>query len=301
MEKIKKNNVKAVFSDANQIIERQLLVHLQELEKHFRADCLSYSGPIMYGADDFIRNAVENIPEKKGRLIFVLETHGGYAEVVRRISDTIRHHYKIVDFLIPSHAMSAGTILAMSGDAIFMDYYSVLGPIDPQVESKDGQLIPALGYLIRYNQLLDKANAGKISPAEMAVLLDFDQGELYSYEQARDLSRTLLEEWLAKYKFKDWKKTATRKVKVTKEMKQARAKEVADKLNNVRKWNSHGIGISMEVLRRDLNLKVDDFSENPDLAASVRCYHKLLTDYMGKLRHKAIVHTREGYRAFLKG
>jgi len=55
----------------------------------------------------------------------------------------------VVDFLIPSHAMSAGTILAMSGDAIHMDYYSVLGPIDPQVENQEGRLIPALGYLIR--------------------------------------------------------------------------------------------------------------------------------------------------------
>ena len=44
--------------------------------------------------------------------------------------------------------MSAGTILCMSGDKIFMDYASILGPIDPQVPTPDtGDYVPALGYL----------------------------------------------------------------------------------------------------------------------------------------------------------
>ena len=125
----------------------------------------------------------------------------------------------VVDFLIPSHAMSAGTILAMSGDAIHMDYYSVLGPIDPQVENQEGRLIPALGYLIRYEDLLEKANSGNITAAELNILLNFDQGDLYRFTQARDLSISLLEEWLVKYKFKDWTTTETHGDPVSLEMK----------------------------------------------------------------------------------
>jgi ClpP class serine protease len=45
----------------------------------------------------------------------------------------IRKHYKTVNFVVPDYAMSAGTIFCMSGDKIFMDYASALGPIDPQV------------------------------------------------------------------------------------------------------------------------------------------------------------------------
>jgi hypothetical protein len=138
-------------------------------------------------------------------------------------------------------------------------------------------LVPALGYLIRYQDLLDKANAGKISTAEMALLLNFDQGNLYSYQQARDLSVALLEEWLVKYKFKDWKKTETTRKKVTLKMKRDRAKEIAEKLNEPKRWNSHGIGIGMERIRRDLNLKIDDFGENEKLNENVRRYHKILT------------------------
>jgi hypothetical protein len=215
---------------ANAIVERQLNEHLESIESDFDADALTYVGPIASGADDRLKDTIESRRRRKKRLVFILETTGGYAEVTRRISDTLRHHYKTVDFLIPSHAMSAGTILAMSGDAIWMDYYSVLGPIDPQVPSQDGRrLIPALGFLIKYEELLKKANSGQAGAAELEILLSFNQGELYSYEQARALSVSLLEEWLVKYKFRNWAKTERRGVPVTKTMKKTRAREIAAK------------------------------------------------------------------------
>ena len=277
-------------------IQTHLHLYLTDIEKAVAADCLYFSGPIAFGADDAIRRAVEDLESKTERLVFILETSGGFAETTRRISDILRHHYKIVDFLIPSHAMSAGTILVMSGDAIYMDYYSVLGPIDPQIADKSGGLVPALGYLIRYEDLLKKASAGKITTAEMEILLSFDQTLLYAYEQARDLSRSLLEEWLVKFKFKDWAVTETRKKKVTVEMKRRRAKEIANKLNDVKLWNSHGIGINMERLRRDLKLKIEDFGANKPLNECIRRYHDLLTDYMARMGHRSLVHTREDYQ-----
>ena len=60
-------------------------------------------------------------------------------DVVQRVVDTLRRHYNLVDFIIPNYAYSAGTVLAMSGDAIHMDYYSRLGPIDPQIETERGR------------------------------------------------------------------------------------------------------------------------------------------------------------------
>jgi hypothetical protein len=283
---------------ANAIVEERLAELLKSIESDFEADVLAYAGPIALTADDRIKDAIETLRRRKRRLLFVLETNGGYAEAARRISDTLRHHYRRVDFLIPSHAMSAGTILAMSGDSIWMDYYSVLGPIDPQVLSQDGRrLVPALGYLLKYEELLKKANAGRAGAAELQILLGFDQGELYSYEQARALSLSLLEEWLAKYKFRNWKKTEKREQPVTSQMRKARAIEIADKLNNVRRWNSHGIGINMHVLRRELKLKIDDFGRKRPLNEHIRAYHKLLFDYLNRLSHNGVVHTRDSFEA----
>ena len=118
----------------------------------------------------------------------ILTTFGGYIEVVDRIVGTLRNHYSTVEFVIPDCANSAGTVLAISGDAIFMDYYSRLGPIDPQVQKvREAKMVPALGYLERYQELIDKAHAGNISLAEIQLLIDgFDQAELYHYEQQRE-------------------------------------------------------------------------------------------------------------------
>lgn len=51
--------------------------------------------------------------------------------------------------------MSAGTVLVMSGNKIYMNYFSVLGPIDPQIERPGGTMVPGLGYLIKYDRLIE--------------------------------------------------------------------------------------------------------------------------------------------------
>ena len=288
-------------SSANKFIEEQLDFRLKALEHIFQAHALAFCGPILFGVDDIVRSAVEqrhtaNNPTRD-KLIVVLTTTGGYIDVVQRIVATLRHHYSLVDFIVPNHAFSAGTVFVMSGDAIHMDYYSRLGPIDPQVEAQSGKMVPALGYLEKYKKLIEKADDGSITTAEAQLLIEgFDQAELYLYEQAREQSIALLKEWLVKYKFKNWKYTRTRNKKVTKAMKEARARSIAEELNNTEKWQSHGHGISKEVLEKDINLIIDDFGGN---SAAIREYHDLLSDYMAKLRTRGVVHCAGAYRPFI--
>jgi hypothetical protein len=284
---------------ANRCVEQKIDELGTTIEKCKQSDLLGYVGPLMYGCDDIVRDVVESRSPKRETLLVMLETLGGYIEPVRRIVDVLRHNYTRVEFIIPSHAMSAGTILVMSGDSIHMDYYSTLGPIDPQSQTSDGRPIPALGYLVQYNRLLTKANRGQASSAEIAILLNFDQAELYSYEQDRALSVQLLREWLVKYKFKDWTETETKRIPVTGRMRTTRAGQIAKKLNETDRWHAHGTGITMEVLQRDLNLRVDDFTEDkcdPHFADHVRSYHRLLTDYTRKIDQQLTVHRPGEFR-----
>jgi len=154
-----------VAANVNDFLESQLDDRIVKLEDLFQAHVVSLNGPILYGVDDILCVAVEsrsaNRPNRN-KLVVVLTTAGGYIEVVQRMADVLRRHYVLVDFVIPNYAYSAGTVLAMSGDAILMDYYSRLGPIDPQVETGSGRMVPALGYLERYNDLIEKAAQKKI-------------------------------------------------------------------------------------------------------------------------------------------
>lgn len=260
------------------------------------ADVLAFCGPIVHGVEDYLRDVIEDISTRREKLVVILETEGGFIEVAERIANVIRRHYKIVDFVVPNFAMSAGTVLVMCGDAIHMDYFSVLGPIDPQTERPDGRLIPALGYLEKYDALIKKSKQGKLTTAEMTFLVSkFDPAELYYYEQSKRLSDSLLQKWLVKYKFKNWVKTATRGRTVTAAMKKARAKQIADKLNDTKEWCSHARGISLEVLRNDLNLQIEDFGEKAETNRCVREYYKLLRDYMAKRGHRWVIHSHQNY------
>lgn len=279
------------------LVEERLAENLEEVEKALDADGLTFAGPITYGVDDLIRETIEDVTPKKARLVVILETTGGYIEVAQRIADTFRHHYGQVEFVVPNFAMSAGTVLVMSGDAIYMDYYSVLGPIDPQVQRRGtNAMVPALGYLAKYKELIDKAACGALSSAEITYLVErFDPAELYAYEQARELSTSLLKEWLATYKFKNWTHTRSRGLPVTDDMRRQRAEEIASKLNNSDHWHSHSRGISMAVLKADLNLEIEDFGANPDLGGRIRAYYKLLRRYMGRRGHLGVIHRRNNY------
>lgn len=276
---------------ANAAIENLLNERLRAVEARFRGHGMAIYGPLEFGLEDTVRRVVEQraAEDEEKHLVILLETLGGYLDVVNRMVDTIRHHYEVVTFVIPNAAYSAGTILAMSGDAIYMDYYSRLGPIDPQVQGESGQMIPALGYLKRYEALIEQSKTEKgLSVGEIQLLVNgFDQAELYMYDQARQLSVVLLSDWLCKYKFKDWSKTETHKKKVTDDIRKQRAEDVAHQLNDTDRWHSHSNGISAEVLRDELKLRIDDFGEHKE---AISAYHDLLKDYMGKQGVFGMVH-----------
>lgn len=282
--------------DANRIIEEQLRSRVESLEEASDSDVLFYIGLMYPMASEMIKDGIEALPEKRDSILFFLETGGGLSHVAERIAIILRHHYKRVSFVVPGAAMSAGTILVMSGDAIYMDYASMLGPIDPQIQTSNGNWVPALGYLEQYERLVEKANEGTLTSAELSYMIEnFNPAELYQYEQERELSIALLEEWLAKYKFKNWRKTETREAKVTAEMRKDRAADIARKLNETNRWHSHSRGIPMEVLRRDLKLLIDDFREDPQLGPAVPGYYHLLKDYAIKRGNMVVLHTRERY------
>jgi hypothetical protein len=95
---------------------------------------------------------------------------------------------------------------------------------------------------------------------------------------------------------KDWQVTMTHKKRVTTKMKTDRATLIANKLNNTRMWRSHGRGLSMEIVRNNLDLIVEDFGTDPalhDLNVKVRSYYRLLQDYMQRLGQEYAVHTRD--------
>jgi len=277
-----------------------LLNHkILELEEHFDADIFTYYGLIIDGNEVPILKIIEQLADlktKRKRLCIILTTGGGSAIAVERYVNMVRHHYEEVNFIIPDYAYSAGTIFCMSGDEIHMDYYSVLGPIDPQVQNKEGKLVAALGYLDKVNELIEKSQNDTLSNAEFIILKDFDLAELRQYEQAKELTIDLLKKWLVKYKFKNWTKHQTTfeilNTEVTQEQKLQRAEEIADALSSHNRWKSHGRPINIDILKNELKLKIEDYSNNTIRKELIRGYYELLTDYIVSKNQTIFVHTK---------
>jgi membrane-bound ClpP family serine protease len=275
---------------------------LSQLENRLDGDVFFYFGEIHPSLLKAFRDIIEDLKKDKKskfsrkKLIIVLNTMGGSAEIAEKMVAITRKHYEEVCFIVPDVAMSAGTVFCMSGDKIYMDYSSSLGPIDPQLWNGK-QWLPALGYLNKVEELLKKEKEKGLTRAEFLIRQGQDLAMLSQCEQARNLTITLLKKWLVEYKFKDWDKHETNPTKkgqpVTTEEKVKRAEEIAALLGDNTKWHSHGRMIGMETLRKDVRLKIEDFSDDPKLHSLIRSYNDLLTEYIARNNTPCFFHSRK--------
>jgi len=282
-------------------VRETLRERVRSIESHLNGDCIFYYGPIFPSIQKTFRYFIEELKastsslDRNNRLIIFLNTPGGSAETVEKLVEIIRFHYSEIYFIVPDEAMSAGTIFCMSGDKIYMDYTSSLGPIDPQVFNGK-QWVPALGYLDQVEQMIAKSASGDLTDAELLILQNQDLAMLSRYEQAKNLTITLLKKWLVEYKFKDWTIHRTNPLKkgqqVTHEEKQARAEEIATHLSNNKMWHSHGRMIGVNTLIKFLKLEIEDYSTDEGLRNKILAYNDFLTEYVLSHDHQYFLHHR---------
>jgi hypothetical protein len=282
----------------DETLKDALTNQLVALESYFGADCAFYYGEIHPSVIKLFRDFLEKLPgtaKRSDRLVLLLNTPGGSAEAVEKVVEIIRFHYPQLDIVVPDFAFSAGTILCMAADRIHMDYSSSLGPIDPQVFNGK-EWVPALGYLDKVDELLEKARNDKLTKAEFLILQTLDLALLRRYEQARDLTVTLLKKWLVEYKFRDWSTHRTDQARlgqfVTEDEKQQRAEEIARLLGDNKIWHSHGRMIGISTLRDVLRLEIDDYSKEADLLKLIRSYNDLITEYIAQRGFPVFMHSR---------
>lgn len=73
----------------------------------------------------------------------VMHTPGGLVLASEQIARALQKHKAKVTIVVPHHALSGGTLIALAADEVLMDDNAVLGPLDPQL----GRLYPATSVL----------------------------------------------------------------------------------------------------------------------------------------------------------
>jgi hypothetical protein len=146
--------------------------------------------------------AVSNIKEKK--LDLILHSPGGQAEAAESIVDYVRSRFDHVRIFIPLAAMSAATMIALSGNEIFMGQHSQLGPIDPQftITTPEGsRTAPAKTILDQFELAKKECKDPTNLAAWMPILRTYAPGLLTQCGTSQQLAVRMVSRWLAKYMF----------------------------------------------------------------------------------------------------
>lgn len=239
------------------------------------ACAITKKAPIGIDYDDRVP-IFDQLSNLKGdKLDVILETPGGSAEIVEDIVKGMRNRFSEVAIIVPGYAKSAGTIMVMAGDEIFMEPTSALGPIDAQVV-QDGKRFSAHAFLEGLEKIKQEIEEqGHLNRAYVPILQNISPGEIQTCENALSFAKTLVTEWLSKYKFKFWETHSSTGKPVTNNQKKKRANEIAEILCNHGLWLSHGRSITLKDLLK-MRLKVTDYSKDPKLFDAIRRYYILL-------------------------
>ena len=208
-----------------------------------------------------------------------LETPGGSGEAAEEIAKFLRRKFSEVNFVIAGEAKSAGTILTLSGDNIYMTDTGSLGPIDAQV--KIGRSYGSAHDYKEWieNKMKEAVTNKSLNPVDALIIAQISPLELAGVINALEFAKDLVKEWLEKYKFKKWTVTETRKIIVTDERRKERANEIAEKLCNHTKWRSHGRSLNLNDLKDDLIIEnIDKDAKLADTVYRIKTVIRLIFD-----------------------
>lgn len=214
------------------------------------------------GTDDLPFNEmISSVPADAKEIDIVLVTPGGSANQVNSFVNVLRPRFEKVNFIVLNMAMSAGTILIMSGDEIIMSTQSKFGPIDPQIPNKEGRFIPAQSILVALEGIRIRGEE-KLKQnqqpdwTDIQLLRNMDARDIGLAQSASKYSIDMVKDFLVKFKFKAWNTHSSTNTPVTNDEKIKRANEIANLLCSHSNWKSHGHAINRDVAWNVCKLKI---------------------------------------------
>jgi hypothetical protein len=201
-------------------------------------------------------DATEQLPGPN--IDILLHSPGGFAEATETLVEGIRHKFNNVRFIVPSYAKSAATMMAMAGDEILLDQDAELGPIDPQMVTANG-VAPAEAIKEQFQKAsVEIQGDPKKLSLWIPILQPMGPALLVQCDNAINLSKRLVEDWLTEYMF--------RAVPDGRD----KAKRVADFLGSHKNFMSHGRRVRLQDLENPaFGLAIRNLRQDAGLYAAV--------------------------------
>ena len=205
---------------------------------------------------------VHGLDFNKG-LLLILHTPGGMGEAAQTIVDYLRSKFTDIDVLVPTYAMSAGTMIALGCDRVIMGRQSQLGPTDPQIIVED-RPFSAHSIVEQFEEAKTQiSNNPVLAHAWSPVLRSFGPALLQEARKSISYGQNLVQDWLQKYMFSERSNSETL------------AEEVATYFGGDQ-HGSHGRRIDRDEARNQ-QLEVLDLEDDQNLQEDVLTLYHLLT------------------------
>ena len=134
-------------------------------------------------------------------LLLILHTSGGMAEAAHTIVDYLRSKFSAIDVLVPTYAMSAGTMIALGCNRIIMGRQSQLGPTDPQLIIGN-RAFSAHSIVEQFNEAkAEISKAPVMAHAWAPILRQFGPALAKEARKSIDYGQSLVKNWLLDYMF----------------------------------------------------------------------------------------------------
>lgn len=191
--------------------------YLSELAKHTGRDIILYSTKwtdpsgvnpdVISITEEDIQGFMEVVHGLRSKdLDLIIHSPGGSPVATEAIVKYLRKKFTNIRVIVPQGAMSAGTMLACSGNRIVMGKHSFLGPIDPQFILPThipgaSRMVPAQAILDQFKLAKEECKDNQNLGPWLPILSQYGPGLLVECKNAIALSKKLVRDWLAKYMF----------------------------------------------------------------------------------------------------
>ena len=135
-------------------------------------------------------------------LTLLLHTPGGDPNAAETIVSYLRSKFFNIEVIIPTFAMSAGTMISLSANRIMMGRQSQMGPIDPQMVV-GGRLVSAQSVVDLFEQAKDEVlhSDPQLARVWAPILPSLGPSLLTEAQMALSHSESMVAEWLEKWMF----------------------------------------------------------------------------------------------------
>lgn len=194
-------------------------------------------------------------------LTLVLHTPGGVTNAAESIVAYLRSKFSYIEVIVPTLAMSAGTMISLAADKVIMGRQSQLGPIDPQMPFA-GKFVSARAVVEQFEratfEVLDNLDLAHVWAP---ILQTLGPSVLQEAQNALDYSEKMVARWATSYMFKGLPNAT------------ALGDGVARHFNDATTHKSHGRRIDRDEARAN-GVVVEDLEPDQALQdAALTAYH----------------------------